>query len=66
MKKGLFSTKSTAQLIAESNDDSHGLKRVLSRWALVSLGIGAVIGTGIFVLTGHAAADFAGPAVALS
>lgn len=66
MKKGLFSTKSTAQLLAESNDDSHGLKRVLSRWALVSLGIGAVIGTGIFVLTGHAAADFAGPAVALS
>ena len=66
MKKGLFSTKSTAQLVAESNDDSHGLKRVLSRWSLVSLGIGAVIGTGIFVLTGHAAADFAGPAVALS
>lgn len=66
MKKGLFITKSTSQLIAESNDDSHGLKRVLSRWALVSLGIGAVIGTGIFVLTGHAAADYAGPAVALS
>ncbi|MFC5456887.1 APC family permease [Prosthecobacter fluviatilis] len=66
MKKGLFITKSTTQLIAESNDDSHGLKRVLSRWALVSLGIGAVIGTGIFVLTGHAAADHAGPAVALS
>ncbi|WP_395746869.1 APC family permease [Prosthecobacter sp.] len=66
MKKGLFITKSTAQLAAESSDDSHGLKRVLSRWALVSLGIGAVIGTGIFVLTGHAAADFAGPAVALS
>ena len=66
MKKGLFSTKSTAQLVAESNDDSHGLKRVLSRWSLVSLGIGAVIGTGIFVLTGHAAADYAGPAVALS
>ncbi len=66
MKKGLFITKSTSQLIAESNDESHGLKRVLSRWALVSLGIGAVIGTGIFVLTGHAAADYAGPAVALS
>lgn len=66
MKKGLFITKSTSQLLAESNDDSHGLKRVLSRWALISLGIGAVIGTGIFVLTGHAAADYAGPAVALS
>lgn len=66
MKKGLFITKSTEQLVAESQDESHGLKKVLSRWALVSLGIGAVIGTGIFVLTGHAAADYCGPAVALS
>lgn len=64
--KQLFRTKSIDQLRAEANDDSHGLKRVLSRWSLVSLGIGAVIGTGIFVLTGHAAADYAGPAVALS
>jgi basic amino acid/polyamine antiporter, APA family len=64
--KRLFRTKSIGQLIAESKDESHGFKRVLSRWHLVSLGIGAVIGTGIFVLTGHAAADFAGPAVAVS
>jgi APA family basic amino acid/polyamine antiporter len=64
--KRLFRTKPVEHLHAEAADDSHGLKRVLSRMSLVSLGIGAVIGTGIFVLTGHAAADYAGPAVALS
>jgi APA family basic amino acid/polyamine antiporter len=64
--KHLFRTKPVEHLHAEASDDSHGLKRVLGRSHLISLGIGAVIGTGIFVLTGHAAADFAGPAVALS
>jgi APA family basic amino acid/polyamine antiporter len=64
--KRLFRTKPIDHLHAEASDDSHGLKRVLTRTSLVSLGIGAVIGTGIFVLTGHAAADYAGPAVALS
>ena len=62
----LFRTKSVEQLLTEARDESHGLKRVLTRWNLIFLGIGAVIGTGIFVLTGHAAADHAGPAVALS
>lgn len=42
------------------------LKRVLSKWGLTSLGIGAIIGGGIFTLTGIAAHDFAGPALALS
>ncbi len=42
------------------------LKRVLTRWGLVSLGIGAIIGGGIFTLTGIAAHDHAGPALALS
>ena len=42
------------------------LKRVLTAQHLVMLGIGAVIGAGIFVLTGHAAANHAGPAVMLS
>src|SRR4030095_6569194 len=42
------------------------LKRVLTAKHLVLLGIGAVIGAGIFVLTGHAAANHAGPAVVLS
>ncbi|NDC31929.1 MAG: amino acid permease [Bacteroidetes bacterium] len=43
-----------------------GLNRVLTRWGLTSLGIGAIIGGGIFTLTGIAAHDFAGPALALS
>ena len=42
------------------------LKRTLSVWSVVSLGIGCIIGAGIFVLTGHAAATNAGPAIALS
>jgi APA family basic amino acid/polyamine antiporter len=42
------------------------LKRVLSKWGLTSLGIGAIIGGGIFTLTGIAAHDHAGPALALS
>ena len=42
------------------------LKRVLTKWGLTSLGIGAIIGGGIFTLTGIAAADYAGPALALS
>jgi basic amino acid/polyamine antiporter, APA family len=48
---------------------THGgvpLKRTLSAWSLVSLGVGCIIGAGIFVLTGHAAATNAGPAIALS
>src|SRR5207245_11535376 len=44
----------------------HSLKRVLGPINLVTLGIGAIIGTGIFVLTGEAAAQHAGPAIVLS
>ena len=44
----------------------HGLKRVLGPTQLISLGIGAIIGTGIFVLTGQAAATHAGPAIVIS
>ena len=42
LKKVFFNINSTAQPVAESNDDSQGLKRVLTRWSLVSLGIVAV------------------------
>lgn len=49
-----------------SDAESHDLRRVLGRANLVFLGIGCIIGAGIYVLTGHAAANFAGPAVMLS
>lgn len=52
--------------IASSEADDHGLNRCLSKWDLAFLGVGAIIGTGIFVLTGIAAATQAGPAVILS
>ncbi|MDD5580094.1 MAG: amino acid permease [Methylobacter sp.] len=52
--------------ITSDIDIDHGLKRCLSAWDLAFLGIGAIIGTGIFVLTGIAAATQSGPAVVLS
>jgi APA family basic amino acid/polyamine antiporter len=62
----LFRIKPVNQLLADASDMEHGLKRALSRTSLVTLGIGAIIGTGIFVLTGTVAANFAGPALILS
>jgi APA family basic amino acid/polyamine antiporter len=47
-------------------NEEHGLKKCLTAWDLTLLGVGAIIGTGIFVLTGVAAATQAGPAVVLS
>ena len=61
----LFRRKSIATLQAEAGAE-HGLKRALTAWNLTLLGIGAIIGTGIFVLTGTVAAQNAGPAVVLS
>jgi APA family basic amino acid/polyamine antiporter len=60
----LFAKKSVAQIQAEFA--SGPLKRTLGPLNLVSLGIGAIIGAGIFVMTGNAAANFAGPGVVLS
>jgi APA family basic amino acid/polyamine antiporter len=63
----IFATKSIEQLKAEAADTGgHSLRRVLGPINLVTLGIGAIIGTGIFVLTGEAAAQHAGPAIVLS
>lgn len=61
----LFATKPISQLISESKSD-HGLRKSLSALNLTTLGIGAVIGAGIFVLTGQAAAQYAGPAIVIS
>jgi basic amino acid/polyamine antiporter, APA family len=61
----LFRKKSIPALLAEASSET-GLKRELTARSLVALGIGAIIGTGIFVLTGTAAANYAGPAIVLS
>jgi len=72
---GIWARKSIAALEAEAAEqevqaltthDGVPLKRTLSAVNLVALGIGAIIGAGIFVLTGHAAAANAGPAITLS
>ena len=65
---GLWSKKSIALLQAEASGESHEatLRRALSATNLTLLGIGAIIGAGIFVLTGTAAANYAGPAIVLS
>ncbi|MBI1956627.1 MAG: amino acid permease [Acidobacteria bacterium] len=65
MKSQLFRTKPLAVLLAEMKGENR-LRRVLGPVALTSLGIGCIIGTGIFVLTGVAAHDKAGPALTLS
>jgi APA family basic amino acid/polyamine antiporter len=61
----LFARRRVADLQAEALADQR-LKRALGPVNLTSLGIGAIIGAGIFVLTGHAAAQYAGPAIVLS
>ena len=64
---GIWSKKSLAVLQAEASAEGHGtLKRALGALNLTTLGIGAIIGAGIFVLTGTAAAQYAGPAVVWS
>lgn len=68
MKKGLFIRKPMRSEALESSgeDESQGLKRHLKTFHLISIGIGAIIGAGIFVVTGQAAADYAGPSIMLS
>jgi basic amino acid/polyamine antiporter, APA family len=59
-------TRKPLQLLVEEMEGEHRLRRVLGPVTLTSLGIGAIIGTGIFVLTGIAAHDKAGPSLVLS
>jgi APA family basic amino acid/polyamine antiporter len=61
----LFRTKPITALVIDQGS-TEGLRRVLGPWNLISLGIGAIIGTGIFVLTGQVAAANAGPAIVIS
>src|SRR3954453_7931557 len=63
----LFARKDLSALMQEAEGDSeHGLRRALGPINLVTLGIGAIIGAGIFVITGQAAAQFAGPGIVIS
>src|SRR5262249_54260917 len=65
LREQLFATKPVHVLLAETEGD-HGLRKVLGPVSLTALGVGAIIGAGIFVLTGLAANQYAGPALALS
>lgn len=62
----LFIRKSLENLFKEAESNEYGLRRHLTAWNLVLLGIGCVVGAGIFVLTGTAAANFAGPSLVIS
>ncbi|MEW1641140.1 MULTISPECIES: amino acid permease [unclassified Streptomyces] len=66
MSSTLFRTKRVEQSIQDTEEPEHALKKSLSALDLTVFGVGVVIGTGIFVLTGTAAKNTAGPAVALS
>jgi APA family basic amino acid/polyamine antiporter len=62
----LFRKKSLSSLLQHAADSEKGLKRTLTAWSLIALGIGAIIGAGLFVRTAAAAGGHAGPAVTLS
>src|SRR5215472_9256990 len=63
----ILAKKPLNTLLAEASETGeHSLKRALGPINLITLGIGAIIGAGIFVLTGHAAAQYAGPAIIIS
>ncbi|WHM35947.1 amino acid permease [Streptomyces sp. BPTC-684] len=63
---GLFRTKSIEKSIADTEEPEHALKKSLSVLDLTVFGVGVIIGTGIFVLTGKVAKENAGPAVSLA
>jgi basic amino acid/polyamine antiporter, APA family len=63
---GLSARKSVTDIIASGEADGHGLAKTLGPFSITALGIGAIIGAGIFVLTGTAAANYAGPGIMLS
>jgi APA family basic amino acid/polyamine antiporter len=62
----LFIKKPLSQLLAQGGDSEKGLKRTLGAANLIALGIGAIIGAGLFVRTAAAAGEAAGPAVVIS
>jgi len=66
MKKGLFLRKPMKAEFIDTEEEHQGLRRHLGSVQLTSIGIGAIIGAGIFVITGQAAAQYAGPSIVLS
>src|SRR6478672_8381882 len=66
MSSTLFRTKKVEQSILDTEEPEHALKKSLSALDLTVFGVGVIIGTGIFVLTGKVAKEQAGPAVAIS
>lgn len=64
---GLFVKKPLADLLVEANESGNkSLKRVLGPWSLIALGVGVIIGAGLFSITGAVAAGYTGPAITLS
>lgn len=66
MSKQLFIKKSLKDLLSQASQSSRGLTRSLGPVNLTAMGVGAIIGAGIFVLTGQAAAQYAGPGIFIS
>jgi basic amino acid/polyamine antiporter, APA family len=64
--RGVFRTKSIEQSVGDTEEPGQGLRKELSALDLVVYGVGVVVGTGIFVVTGSVAKQYAGPAVALA
>ncbi|GEP56111.1 amino acid permease [Reyranella soli] len=64
--KGVFARKPVADIIASEGGAFKALPKVLGPFSIVAMGVGAIIGAGIFVLTGTAAALYAGPALTIS
>jgi basic amino acid/polyamine antiporter, APA family len=58
--------KPLSRILQEGGDAARGLNRSLGPWSLVAMGVGCIIGTGIFVLTGIASATRAGPGLTIS
>ena len=65
MAKSIFVKKPLSILLGEAEDSEKGLRRTLTASSLIALGIGAIIGAGLFVRTAAAAANNAGPAVTI-
>ena len=64
--QGLMTRKSVDDIVKGGEAEGHGLSKRLGPYSITAMGIGAIIGAGIFVLTGTAAAQYAGPSIMLS